>query len=136
MIVAKKLSIIAILLSFIFCLGFDLDLAPHEEKLVEAFTKVSINADRIKSLHAEDSFFELACRKDQVVSGTFASVLGKVLPQIKFVAQRIEPITSTNDKNPDQGVFSYKWIAFMRTKDDCHAIFSGFGFAKVSHHVA
>ncbi len=133
MIDTKRLSIIIIVLFSIFgvCVGFDL--APHEEKLVEAFNNVTIDADLIKSLHAEDSFFELACRKDQVIVGTFDSILGELLPQIKFVAQRIEPITSTNDKNPDQGVFSYRWIAFIRTNnDDCHAIFSGFGVAKVS----
>lgn len=132
MIDTKKLFIIVTVLSsiFAFCVGFDL--APHEETLVEALNKVTIDVELIKSLHAEDSFFELACRKDQVISGTFDSILGELLPQIKFVTQRIEPITSTNDKNPDQGVFSYRWIAFMRTKDDCHAIFSGFGFAKVS----
>lgn len=113
------------------CLGWDL--APHEEKLYQAFNNITVNTDQIKALHAPDAVVTLACGKDKVRSGRFDDVLMTLLPHIEYFITKIDPITSTNDTHPDHGIFTFKWIGFMKTKKGCEDIFSGFAFVKVSN---
>ena len=111
----------------------DQHLAPHEVKLYEALNNIHLNdAEELRSLHAHDARIELACGKDQVRIGSFQDAFGQIQSKIELVKTKIEPITTTNDTSPERGIFSFHWFTFMKTKDDCTAIFSGFATVKVS----
>lgn len=109
-------------------------LAPHEIKFYESLNKIHLDhAMELKSLHADNATVELACGKDQVRRGSFEDVFDEMWqPKVAFAKTKIEPITTTNDEFPEKGIFSFHWMTFIRTKDDCSAIFSGFALVKVS----
>ena len=110
-------------------------LAPHEVKLYEAFNNIHLDdAAELKSLHVDDARIELACGKDQVRIGSFQDVFGQIQSKVELVKTKIEPITTTNNVSPERGIFSFHWFTFMKTKDNCKGIFSGFATVKVSFY--
>lgn len=122
-----------LLASIAFCSKVDVfQLSPHEVQLYEALNNIKENPDQIKLLVADNAILELACGKYTVRHGSYDEVIDIVLPKLDFIITRIYPITTTNDTYPDHGVFSFKWINFVRTKESCEAIFSGFAYVKVS----
>jgi hypothetical protein len=112
----------------------DIMIPVHEKKILDMLSKKRTilhdhDVEDIIKLHHENATFELYLNS-QVRKGTFDQVLLPLFTLVDHAMIQLKPITHTDEKNPNYGIFSFEFVQYMRTKKGCEAIFSGFGTMK------
>ncbi len=109
-------------------------LAPHEQRFFKALDNVDNDFDAFMKVFSKDAYCEFSYGKQPddiyVMSGSCHDLFINFESLVKFKA-RWYPLTNTDPKQPEKGVFSHIYVNYGLSNTGCEGLFFGFSEVKV-----
>ncbi len=110
-------------------------LAPHEQRFFNALDNINEDFHGFMNIFAKNAYCEFSSGKDPddvaVKSGHCRELLSNYENLDKFKA-RWYPLTNTDPKQPERGVFTHAYVNYGLSNNGCEGLFHGFAEVKAS----
>ncbi len=113
-------------------------LAPHEERFFNALDNINKDFNAFMKIFAKNAYCEFSSGKDPddvaVKSGHCRELVSNYETLDEFKA-RWYPLTNTDPKQPERGVFAHAYVNYGLSNNGCEDLFQGFAEVKASASV-